>query len=256
MSFYESLADKPEYFTLRRVDGLTPSPHFHNALELVLVLSGEIEACINGMKRVVKAGEGCLSSSFDLHYYANKKDLDAFLIVVDKSYVKHLSVFKEFTKLGTFFLINKKIIDFLSEWIKVYKNEKTFMRMAKISYLFALLCEDEKNFEIKAKQNEFITDLFKYIHENYCSHITVESIAEELGYSRGYISTIFCNYTGVRFNTYVNRLRILSAKKELDKNDGRRVLDIAFACGFDSANTFYRAYKKQFGKPPMRIDEE
>ena len=118
--------------------------------------------------------------------------------------------------------------------------------------MFDKISANGKQIYERVKQNGFIIELFKYIHANYKNHITVESIAKEFGYSRGYVSTLFCDYTGERFNTYLNRMRVRSAKADLEKDTGDSVLEIAFANGFESANTFYRAYKSEFNEHPVR----
>ena len=51
---------------------------------------------------------------------------------------------------------------------------------------------------------------------------------------------------------YINRLRVRHAEQLLRKNKTETILQIAFTCGFDSIHTFYRAYKKEFGKAPRR----
>ena len=125
------------------------------------------------------------------------------------------------------------------------------MLTAKLMYLFANLLKNPQNIALENKQNQLVKELFSYVHQNADKKLTLEAVAEKLGYSRGYLSGLFSACTGVRFTDYVNRLKILRAKELLDKNDGKRVLDIAFDCGFESANTFYRAYKKEFGKAPL-----
>ena len=252
MGFYEHAADKKGYFNIGvRVGKMNETKaHFHNSLEIYVVLRGEIEVTINSVKRVIKAGEACISNSFDVHYY-NKTNDDNYLakvIMVNKSY---LSSFDD--NIGNFVTLSSSALDFIEKLTTEYKSDSTLMRTAKILYLLALISDNPENLTQKAPKSDIVTEILTYIHENFTDKITVQSIADKFGYSRGYVSTLFSSYTGERFNSYVNRLRVSSAKKMLDKKGSDKVLDIALANGFDSANTFYRAYKKEYGKPPVRI---
>ena len=47
-------------------------------------------------------------------------------------------------------------------------------------------------------------------------------------------------------------LRVQKAEALLKADEEKNVLKIAYECGFDSQNTFYRAYKKEFGHLPRR----
>ena len=73
-------------------------------------------------------------------------------------------------------------------------------------------------------------------------------LAEEFGYSKEYISRTFSKYVGA-MPRYINRLRVQKARRMLAEG-GRTVIETAFLCGFESPNTFYRAYKDAFGTPP------
>lgn len=252
MTYYESRADKPNYLSIGRRDCLTPHPHFHNAFETVIVLDGEIEVSVNGVKNKLVKGQGCLMHSLDVHYYNYDKEFSAFLLVAGDTYVKGLEGLDDFKSISTFFTVDESVITFVKTLAETGQNKTSLENLSNIALLFAKISANGKPIYERVKQNGFIIELFQYIHANYKKHISVESIAKEFGYSRGYVSTLFCDYTGERFNTYLNRIRVRSAKADLDKKVGGSVLDIAFANGFESANTFYRAYKNEYGEHPVR----
>ena len=49
-------------------------------------------------------------------------------------------------------------------------------------------------------------------------------------------------------------LRARAAHTLIESNKNSSVLDIALSCGFESLNTFYRAYRRVFGKTPLKND--
>ncbi|MBO5286124.1 MAG: helix-turn-helix domain-containing protein [Clostridia bacterium] len=254
MSFYELPADKNNHLIVKDFQAPSKIAHFHNAIEILYLKKGELDAVINGTRHRVKAGQAVFSGSFDVHYYEliNEEPVESTVLVISQDYLKEYNDFLAGKTLNVILSIRQEIADFILAWQKVYKQESILMLTSKILYLLAKLIEDNLAEKTSAPKNEFVTNIFKYIHDNYKEDISVNEIANKFGYSRGYVSTMFTTYTGEGFNSYVNRLRVYSAKEEIDKKDGRRILDIALENGFDSANTFYRAYKKQFGEPPVK----
>lgn len=252
MAYYESRADKPNYLNIVCRNALTSDPHFHNAIETVIVLDGEIEVSVNGVKNRLTKGQGCLIHPLDVHYYTYSGNIKVFLLVAGDAYVSGVQDLDDFKNINTFFSVDEEVISFAKKLASDWQMQTSLTNLANIAMLFAKISATGKPLYERVKQNGFIIDLFKYIHANYKERITVESIAKEFGYSRGYVSTLFCDYTGERFNTYLNRIRVRSAKADLDKKTGESVLEIAFANGFDSANTFYRAYKNEYAEHPVR----
>ena len=78
------------------------------------------------------------------------------------------------------------------------------------------------------------------------------ALSREFGYSREHLSRILGRYLSEGWNGYVNRLRARRAEEMLSERPGENVLKIAYECGFESPNTFYRAYRREFGKSPRR----
>lgn len=250
MGYYEHSADKADYFKIsERVNKIDTAVHFHNSMEILLVLEGEVEVSVNGIKKIIKANEACLTNNFDVHYYhkVNNNPFYGLVIMVNKSY---LSSFEN--DLGNFLQVSDNAIEFIKKFATEYEQDSRLMRTAKILYFLALLSQTPSNFCERIEKSEVITKILTYLQENFKERITVQSVADEFGYSRGYVSTLFSAYAGERFNTYLNRLRVKSARRELEQKGADKVLDIALNNGFDSANTFYRAYKKEYGKPPVR----
>ena len=252
MAYYESRADKPNYLNIVCREDLTSHPHFHNAIEMVIVLDGEIEVSVNGVKNRLTRGQGCLIHPLDVHYYACSTDIKVFLLVAGDAYVKGVELLDDFKSISTFFAIPDDVSCYAEDFANDWQHQTSLINLSNIAILFDKISANGKQIYERVKQNGFTIELFKYIHANYKNHITVESIAKEFGYSRGYVSTLFCDYTGERFNTYLNRMRVRSVKADLEKDTGNSVLEIAFANGFESANTFYRAYKSEFNEHPVR----
>ena len=94
-----------------------------------------------------------------------------------------------------------------------------------------------------------LEEIANFINENYAQEIYLEMLAEKYGTSVKYLSRILKNYFGVSYVEYLGRVRIEHAKEYLEDTN-LSVNDIMLKCGFNSRNTFIRAFKKYAGIVP------
>jgi len=88
------------------------------------------------------------------------------------------------------------------------------------------------------------------IHKYYNADISLSHAAREAGMSVSCFERKFKDKTGRTFVRYVNELRVAKAKDIL-KEDGVSMNDVAFACGFTNQFHFTRTFKKITQVPPM-----
>ena len=93
----------------------------------------------------------------------------------------------------------------------------------------------------------------KYTDSFFENPITLDSLAEALGYSKYHISRIL-NSNGVSFNEMLNARRIKAAETMLRDNNSA-VTQIAFNAGFTSITTFNRVFRKIKGCTPSEFRE-
>jgi len=81
--------------------------------------------------------------------------------------------------------------------------------------------------------------------------LSVPSLAAETGLSQRQLERLFRSHTGRSPNQYYRMLR-LDLARDMVTRSAKAMPEIAGACGFQSPVHFSRAYKEQFGLPPMR----
>lgn len=89
----------------------------------------------------------------------------------------------------------------------------------------------------------------RMVHADFAHAIAMPDIARRLGVSEGHLSRTFHHSTGLRFVEYVARFRADRAR-ELLQQSTQPVIEIAFACGFQSLSQFNRVLRAQFGMKP------
>jgi AraC-like DNA-binding protein len=82
-----------------------------------------------------------------------------------------------------------------------------------------------------------------YVQENFQSPITRESVAQHFGLAPNHISRLFRKEGFMRFNDYLNLVRVNRAKFML-QNYSLTLKEIAFNCGYNDTAYFCRVFKK------------
>lgn len=97
-----------------------------------------------------------------------------------------------------------------------------------------------------------ISRALKAIHDAPFERRTVAELAEIAGMSRSSFAERFTTLIGAAPLHYQTRWRLLLANEMLKRGDSR-VSDVARRIGYDSDAAFSRAFKAQFGVPPVQV---
>lgn len=86
-------------------------------------------------------------------------------------------------------------------------------------------------------------DILNYINHNYASQLKLETLAPLFGYNSSYLGKLFTQKMGVRFNTYLDQVRIEKATELLDQTD-MKIYEIAASVGYKNVDYFTRNLKR------------
>ena len=107
--------------------------------------------------------------------------------------------------------------------------------------------------EEKNKSSDKTELIRKYIDSFYMNQITLDTLAETVGYSKFHISRLL-NSNGVSFSDMLNARRIRAAEILL-RDDNFSVTQAALSAGFTSITTFNRVFRKIKGCTPTSFRE-
>lgn len=94
----------------------------------------------------------------------------------------------------------------------------------------------------------------EFIEDHLSEPVTLADLARAARYSVYHSARIFKEITGRTPFEYLRMRRLSAAAVELSKEQ-RRVVDVAFDFVFDSHEGFTRAFARQFGVPPSRLQD-
>jgi AraC family transcriptional regulator len=100
-----------------------------------------------------------------------------------------------------------------------------------------------------------MNEVIEYVEEHLESEIDCEEITKISGYSWFYLQKLFTGIAGITLAEYVRRRRMTVAASEV-MNSGIRVLDLAMKYGYESADSFSRAFRNVHGVSPSDARKE
>ncbi len=261
---YFVLENKPKSFYAERVRSrLSPTPHLHNHIEVVLLHSGVEALCYADEKEVLlEPGDLFISFPNQIHYYIHPtRSADYSLLILSPDMCPEFQqIFK--TKLPRTSILkqaaqNWRILSALQNLVECATAPGEYAESLARGSTLILLSEVFGALELddhRAAGSDYTKEIIQYCYQNYDSDISLQSIAEALHISRYYISHLFNRRLHVGFNDYINHLRIGKAC-ELLKTGTQSITEIAYAVGYNSTRSFDRCFLAQKGLTPKAYRE-
>ncbi len=187
-------------------------------------------------------------------------------IIQKENFEKRILNRKRFLKL------NSQIISMLSEFcdtVPELKDEIMQLNKILIEYgedtqekyflylktICEFLCQDTTK-KIHIQRSKLVKNIRSYINENYMDpNLGLAKISSVFGISEGYVSSIFKEQDGINFADYVEQLRIEKACQLL-KEDLYKITEISDMVGYNSVQSFRRAFKRVLGIKPTEFRKE
>lgn len=236
---------------------LTYGAHVHYHVELLYMKEGETKVFINSDEYTVRSGDLLVVFSNQIHGFT-----DIALRPKYELFIINPTIVPEFSDLLTsgepelpviFGACDHPRIISLVEILGACDdfpaaNREALMR----GYLLSLFGEILGMMSLKKTKNEenrALRSVISYCAQNYKKEISLAELEKNLHLSKYYISHLFGSKLGVRFNDYINSLRISEACRLL-RNTDMSITEIAYSSGFGTLRTFNRAFMKQIDTSP------
>ena len=100
-------------------------------------------------------------------------------------------------------------------------------------------------------QKSIIVKAKRYIKKKYAEDISLNTVAEYLNLSAGYLSILFKKETGQNFIDYLIQLRMEKAK-ELLRTTELKIYEVSKMVGYENIYYFSRIFSKMVGVSPKQ----
>ncbi len=109
----------------------------------------------------------------------------------------------------------------------------------------------DSTFSAAGAGHEAVKRAAGYIAAHYAEPIGLQDVANHVGLSPSYFSSLFRRTTGVDLRDYLNQTRVEESKRLLSNTD-YSLVDIAVAMGFNDQSYFSKVFKKYTGLTPRQ----
>ncbi|SFI89254.1 AraC-type DNA-binding protein [Paenibacillus sp. UNC496MF] len=153
---------------------------------------------------------------------------------------------------------NRRIGVLYHQTMQAFRQGASAARLRSAGYLQLLFAEyasaltdGETGAQPRGGEGEALTrQVLRYLSTQYAEPITIENMADTLGYNRAYLSRQFKRQTGVTPVTFLLKLRIDKAHLLLRERLELTVEQIAASVGFQDPLYFSKQFRRFYGQSP------
>jgi AraC-like DNA-binding protein len=236
--------------------------HVHQFIQFCFVMDGVANVSVEGEKRILTAGDFAVIHPFREHIVESFEGCVMWTgVISDKMLNGFGSQLAEYVW-GEDFVFRGS--DSLVEYVKNHLPPEHYISspigedaalLYNIHALFNAIMEEYANkipVSAKPNYNSALGRIYEYVENHFKEDITINDVAQELGYSPKYISHMLSLIPNTNFRKMLNSRRVLNAKWWLLNSD-KTVLEIALQAGFAQERTFYRAFKYETNMTPSEF---
>jgi AraC-like DNA-binding protein len=265
--FTYDLLNSNKLFEIESVRNSVPSNmktnHYHDHYEIYYQMSGDRYYFIEDRTYYIKKGDLVLIDLNVIHktMHAGSNSYERILINFKEEYIgkildKNSALdLKDFFRMGIHVLRlslkEQNIVEsILSKILEEKKNQLSRYNLYTKALLLELLIvisrlvesSPEKHLEYPNQVHKKISEITRYINNNYEKQITLKLISDTFYISPYYLSRTFKEVTGFTFLEYLNSVRIKEAQKLLAETR-LNITEISDRAGFQSSTSFGRVFK-------------
>lgn len=240
--------------------------HWHKELELIYMIHGHLDICVNGREETLDDNELFFCNSEEIHITDVRDDneINHYLVVM----LSYEFMQQHFSNIDTvFFNVDsneaakfeiissmKRIVELSENKNDIFADIPKHREILNIYYQLLKYCAVPKKnkFLINTPKNfSNAKTVIEYIGKHYSDEISLKDMAELAGLSPSYFSKYFKDITGVSFTKYLNYLRLEYALKDMLVRN-MSVTDAAFENGFPNIKSFINTCKNVYGYTPAQ----
>ena len=215
-------------------------PHFHQNIELCILLSGEQHLCVGEREIHATAPSITVIDSYTVHSY-DKGDGDYLALIIPYDMLTEFNLLRKGKAFEKIYIQDAELVNDIADIVNKYLQGSgdAYLLSSGANLVMSIILGHCKLVDAENKgEGELINRILTYAQQSYRENITLKSVSHALGYAEGHLSRVFHKYVNESFPSYVNRLRLEYVQNHLD--EGENVTKLIFDAGFRSIQTYYR----------------
>ena len=240
---------------------LACAPHLHRDLELVYMIEGQSVGYADTVRCEIDTGDIFLTFPNQIHFYESHMQENYMIFIFSPD------LLPEFSEMLTMAIPKspllkgagtspevRRLLSALMESKSLLNTgaEDSYLRNLNRGYLlslFSLLLPQMDLEQIALNESGALRAIVSFCTRNFSENLSLSLLEERLHLNKYYISHLFSKKLGLRFNDYINSLRVSEACRYL-LNSNESITEISEHVGFNTQRTFNRAFIKAMGMTP------
>ncbi|MBY3618447.1 helix-turn-helix transcriptional regulator [Acinetobacter sp. CUI P1] len=267
--FYESTLF--EISRKKQVYTSMPSRHYHDAYEILYLISGDFYYFIGDRTYQVAGGTLLFMDINEMHKLLNSgcNMYERVTLLFKKEFLQQLctggqceellELFKsdyralKMTGKDQYFIeqLFQKMIQEGKKQARGYEQYQQLLLVELLLYLNRKLFDSRVAPLVESNRtHKKVLDIVNYVNQHYMEPIKLCEISRQFDISSSYLCRTFKESTGFSFVEYINNIRIKEAR-DLLVGSSFNVTEIAGMVGFDNTSHFGRTFKLMMGISPL-----
>jgi AraC-like DNA-binding protein len=274
MSYYHEnisyRSDLDIHFTVYDDPGSFVAKHWHNSLEIIYLISGELTCHFRGDRQyLLSAGNFIVVNSRELHSFHAKHPTSRLVLQIPYPFLTRYlpnidSILFRVTPNGRtegakaayqrMGLLLKELLSLPSE-NEIERNLLLHSRLFDFLFYLTHFFQEKLLPEEQEKTDKYIYRLgmvTAYVRDHYASDITLQEIADVVSLNPDYFTRFFKKYMGMTFLDYLNSVRLEHIDMDLLDTD-LSIQQLTELHGFTNYKLFLKMYRSRFGCSPNEM---
>lgn len=233
--------------------------HYHDHFELELITDGSGYQIFNGERTPLEKKDMYFLRPLDYHkIHSNQITIAHIKIKVSelsKWIAKRLHAIKNpivFHLTDEQFELFKYLFSLIEKESNNKKDDFLDVRQNLIELLFTYFIRLDDSMAVY--EDSIVNKVIYYLQKNnrFTQKVSLDEIAQNVGYSKYYISMVFHKEYGSTIQDFIINQRIEFAKK-LILETNLPMTEIIMECGFSSTSNFYSKFNENVGCSPLKF---
>lgn len=256
---YENRKDDIRVGTpLNRKGHLQCMPHLHRHLEMVYMVKGDSVGYADTVRAEIHSDDIFLAFPNQIHFYETFAPEIYYLFIFSPDLIPEFAEVFSLSLPKSPIVKNagaqpevKRLLMALVD-IETQKKNTPYAKNLRRGYLLSLLSLIIPQMELEQvsiSDSGALRAIVSYCTSNFSENLSLSLLEEKLHLNKYYISHLFSKKLGLRFNDYINSIRVSEACRYL-LNTNNSITEISETVGFNTQRTFNRAFIKSMGMTP------
>jgi AraC-like DNA-binding protein len=266
---------EPFSIVYKTLDECPKFEHKHNFFELVYIISGAGQQCINKNSFAYKPGHMFLITPDDCHAFNIETTTEFFFLRFNDIYLKNGGVHHENIQRLEYILHNanhqpgcilknqpdkRLVAPMVEAIIREYENKDLYNKELVQQLVNTLIIVVARNIarylpeQVNMGTEERAMDILQYIQNNiyYPEKLKAENISNKFGISEAYLGKYFKRHAAETLQQYITNYKTKLIEHRLQFSD-KRLNEIAAEFGFTDESHFNKFFKKQRVSSPKEF---